>query len=243
MVKSEMNIKNRLALLTIFDIAMGFLESAVVIYLRGIYYVDGFTFPIKIISPEIFTTEILREVATIVMLIMISILVGRNLRQRFAIFIYNFAIWDISFYLWLKALINWPTSLMTWDILFLLPIIWIGPVLAPIICSITMIALGLTILLLDERGYKVKINPLSWMLTLSGAFIIFITFIWDYSMIIIKGGFLPGLATLSENPEFITAVSQFIPSRFEWLPFGIGELMISIAIVLIYTNTTKVKAK
>jgi len=238
-----MNVRNRLTLLTIYGIAMGFLESTVVIYLRGIYYIDGFKYPIKIISPEIFTTEILREVATIVMLIAISFLAGRNFKQRFAIFIYNFAIWDIFFYVWLKALINWPVSFLTWDILFLIPITWIGPVLAPIICSITMIALGLMILLFDERGYNVKIKPLSWGLILSGAFIIFVTFIWDYSMIIIRGGFLPKLANLSENPEFMTVISQYIPSHFNWLSFSIGELMILIATVLIYTKTIKVLAR
>ncbi|MGQ9706622.1 MAG: hypothetical protein ACUVWP_06420 [bacterium] len=238
-----MRLRDRIIFLTIFGIAMGYLESAVVIYLRGIYYTDGFKFPLRIISPQIFLTEILREIATIVMLITISYTTGRNFKQRFAIFIYNFAIWDIFFYIWLKALIGWPETLLTWDILFLIPITWIGPVLAPIICSFTMVTLGLLILMFDERGYKVKMKPLSWGLILSGAFIIFITFIWDYSMIIIKGGFLPKLVNLSKNPEFITAISQYIPSKFNWLSFTIGELMILIAIVLIYTKTKMVKTE
>ena len=53
-----------------------------------------------------------------------------------------FGAWDLSFYASLKVLIGWPASLMTWDLLFLIPVPWVGPVLAPSIVSITLVPVG-----------------------------------------------------------------------------------------------------
>ncbi len=47
--------------LAIFSIAMGFLEAAVVIYLRELYYPEGFKFPLSPIPPAIAGIELLRE--------------------------------------------------------------------------------------------------------------------------------------------------------------------------------------
>jgi membrane protein implicated in regulation of membrane protease activity len=62
-----------------------------------------------------------------------------------------FAIWDIFYYIFLWLLIGWPESFFTWDILFLLPVTWVGPVLAPVINSLTMIVLAGLILLADRK--------------------------------------------------------------------------------------------
>ena len=37
---------------TVFAAAMAFVESAVVVYLRVIYYPEGFTFPLKLIMDD-----------------------------------------------------------------------------------------------------------------------------------------------------------------------------------------------
>ena len=122
----------------LFAVAMGFLESAVVIYLRTIYYPEGFAFPIKLSGQTIALTEVLREAATLVMLFTVSLIADKKGINRFAYFLLAFAVWDIFYYIFLKLLIHWPASFFTWDILFLIPFIWVGPVLAPIINSITM---------------------------------------------------------------------------------------------------------
>ena len=123
--------------LTLFSIAMGFLESAVVQYLREISYPGGFEFPLVPIDNRLAVTEVIRESATIMMLIAVSCLSGRTLSERFAWFLYCFAVWDIFYYIFLKFLIGWPASFMTWDVLFLIPAPWVGPVIAPVIVSST----------------------------------------------------------------------------------------------------------
>lgn len=150
-------------LVTLFATAMGYLESAVVVYLRTLYYPDGFPIPVKIgIIPIRFTripefearmpqsilrTEIGREVATIVMLACLALLVGETSLQVLGAFLLAFGVWDISYYIFLKVLIGWPESLKTLDVLFLIPVPWIGPVWLPISISTLMVIAGTGILL------------------------------------------------------------------------------------------------
>lgn len=194
-------------LLSIFGIAMGFLEAIVVIYLRQIYYPQGFNFPLAPLSLQMFFVECLREICTIVMLISVGIITGKNYLQKFSYFIYTFAIWDIFYYVGLKLLLNWPPSFLTWDILFLIPLPWIGPVLVPIICSLTMIFLAGSIIWLQEKGCtRVRLSELG--LVLGGAFAIFYTFISEYK-----------------------------PTCYNWRLFIFGEVLILCALVLMVKRT------
>jgi len=221
-----MKIRGKIIFLIIFGIAMGFLEAAVVVYLRQLYYPEGFAFPLKLMPIEGVFIEYLREISTIVMLFSIGMVAGKNFYERFACFLFCFGIWDIFYYLWLKVLLNWPPSLLTWDILFLIPVVWTGPVLAPLICAITMIAIAGFILFFQQRGYHVGINSLDWVLLFSGAFIIFSTFVWDYTKIIIGGGFVSRLSALGTNPDFQKAVSQYVPISYKWHLFIAGNILI-----------------
>ena len=49
-----MKLSTKIFAVLIFSIAMAYLESAIVVYLRLLYYPEGFFFPIKIIPDEIF---------------------------------------------------------------------------------------------------------------------------------------------------------------------------------------------
>jgi hypothetical protein len=102
---------------------MGFLEAIVVVYLRQLYFPEGFDFPLNPIPPKILAIEWLREITTLVMLVSIGIIAGKNFLQRFSYFLYCFAVWDIFYYVALKLLLNWPPSLLTWDLLFLFPVV------------------------------------------------------------------------------------------------------------------------
>ena len=88
----ETKWKYNLFWLSFFSISMGFLESAVVVYLRKIYYPYGFEFPLAPIEGPIAITELFRELATLIMLFSLSLIAGRTIRQRFAYFIFCFAL-------------------------------------------------------------------------------------------------------------------------------------------------------
>ncbi len=173
-----------IAYLTIFSIAMGFMESAVVVYLRALYYPDGFVFPLVPLESKILVTELLRELATLIMLLVAGIIAGRNSAQRFVFFLFSFAIWDIFYYVFLYLLIGWPASLLDWDILFLLPVPWIGPVLAPCLLSLMMIMLMILVVWLQENQRRVKFGLIDMILLSSGSLVLIVSFTKDYFRLI-----------------------------------------------------------
>jgi hypothetical protein len=77
---------------------MAYLESAVVVYLREIYYPNGFSFPLQEITPFIYFTEIGREIATIIMLFSVSYFMSKNENGlHFSLLILLFGIFGIIY--------------------------------------------------------------------------------------------------------------------------------------------------
>jgi hypothetical protein len=220
-------------IVTIFSIAMGLLESAVVIYMRKILYPEGFGFPLSPVTPDLIITELLREAATLVMLLSIGLLAGRNAAERFAWFLYSFGIWDIFYYVFLWLLIGWPDSLMTYDVLFLLPSTWIGPVITPVIVSLTMIAFALLILVMSSRCELIKIPGISWLLLITGSFILILGFIWDYSAFILESMTIRDIWTLPRE-QVLELATQYVPRKFNWYLYIMGELTILSGILIFY---------
>ncbi len=223
--------------LTLFCIAMGFLESAVVQYLREISYPGGFEFPLVPIDNRLAITELIREAATIIMLMAVSYLTGRTLSERFAWFLYCFAVWDIFYYIFLRLLIGWPASLRTWDVLFLIPAPWIGPVIAPIIISFTMILFAATILYYSYNQEQcVKIRSVEWILLITGSVVLILSFTWDYYAHVLPVIRNNGLDRMSSISQWIY---HYVPERFNWFLYIAGEVMILAGIVVFFKRNRK----
>jgi uncharacterized membrane protein YjjP (DUF1212 family) len=139
-------------LLAFFGISMAHLEGVTVVYLRralGIIDSQSNRELLKKIPKHYIFIEKTREVATILMLVIIALLVGKTWLDMIVVFLWTFAIWDLFYYLSLYLLIKWPSNFATIDVLFLIPRPWIAPVWIPIgISSITIIII--TILLLTS---------------------------------------------------------------------------------------------
>lgn len=233
-------LKRKILIVTFFAIAMGFLEAIVVVYVRELYYPDGFSFPLKLIPEKIFSIELVRELTTLIMLVCIGLLAGKRPIEKFAWFLFTFGIWDINYYIALKIFLDWPASLMTWDILFLIPVTWIGPVLAPVICSLTMLVFAMLIIVPIERNKTVQVDRYSWILTISGAVIIFISFIYDYTALMVSEGYFSRGGPSLLDPGFIEVIASYIPDKFKWWLFILGEGLIVFAVVkLFYQNKNK----
>ena len=229
-----------LLLVALFAIAMGYLESAVVIYIRAIYYPEGFAFPMKIISQPLMITEFWREVATIIMLLGIALIAGKTALARFAYFIYAFAIWDIFYYVFLYLLIGWPQSLLTWDVLFFIPTTWIGPVVAPVINSFTMIGLALVILLVHPSKSLLKLGWFVWTLLIEGSIIIIISYTHEYFSFMLQLFSFGQIISSSNAPEQLQYATSYIPQHFPWFIFLLGESIHLLAIGLILKRARKV---
>lgn len=226
--------------LTIFSIAMGFLETSVVIYLRKIYYPDGFNFPLNPIGIDVVITELLREIATMIMLLGIAILAGKNTVQRFAFFLFSFAVWDIFYYVFLYVLIGWPQSLMTWDLLFLIPVPWVGPVLSPLIITFLMIALASLMVFYDNKGIKAQIKLKEWLLCITGSIIVILSWTLNYCSYIIINNPNASIWSFPSKEALFESSQKFVPQSFNWLLFTVGALVILLAISFYYLrNRTK----
>jgi hypothetical protein len=170
----------RIALtVALFAATMGYLESAVVVYLRGLYYPEGFAFPLRMMERSVLLVELGREAATVLMLVALAVLAGRRFAERLAYFMLAFAVWDIFYYIWLRLLLGWPQSWLTWDILFLIPLPWIGPVLSPVIVSLSMLAGAGLILHRLRCGGQFTPRPREWFFALSGAGLIILSYVID----------------------------------------------------------------
>jgi hypothetical protein len=158
-MKSAKIFTPKIIAILLFGIAFGYIEAAVVIYLRQIYSPEGFNIPfypylfyfgssINIplyLSLSNYLVEILREAATMIVLVTFSYLAGKQFLERLAIFLFTFAVWDIFYYTFLFLIIRWPPSLLTMDILFLIPVPWLTPVIMPITASLIMIGASIYI--------------------------------------------------------------------------------------------------
>lgn len=166
---------------------MAYLESAIVIYLRLLYYPDGFQFPLVEIPVAVAIIEIGREAATLVMLWFVARMAAGNFKEQFALFIYSFGVWDIFYYVWLKILLNWPGSLLEWDILFLIPAPWIGPWLAPAIVSAAFISAAVIIILYPRHFGKYILNKMEWAGEIACAVLILFTFFYQTGNVLQSG--------------------------------------------------------
>lgn len=203
-----MKLHTKILIVASFAIAMAYLESAVVVYLRELYYPDGFTFPLKLISEKILLIELGREFATIIMLLTVAMIAGKIFAERVSYFLLSFGVWDIFYYLWLKVFINWPDSLLTDDLLFLIPVPWISPVLAPVLVSIVFITFSILALKKVEVGFRIKFDKINFLLILFGVVLILLSFIWDFE-------------------KRLNSVS---PVEFMWLIFICGLVLMSLGL-------------
>jgi hypothetical protein len=219
---SSLSWKRAVIALLLFGSAFGYLEAAVVSYLRQLHeparqqFYPGRPaselFPL--LTPEqvraagtdqhgTLAIEIGREAATILMLAAVALGMARNTGQWAAAFAIAFGTWDITFYVFLKILLGWPASLVTWDILFLIPVPWVGPVLAPMLVSAAMIAAGVWHLRSEARLKPIRMGRAHWTGIFGGASIIVISFAMDYRNIMAGG----------------------MPHQFSWGTFTLGMVV------------------
>ncbi len=223
----------KLILLSIFSISMAFMESAVAIYLRKLYYPSADIFPIRAMDFNIVCIEILREGATLIMLICAGIFCGRTRFLSIAYSIFAFGIWDIFYYVFLKILISWPESFLSWDILFLIPVTWIGPVITPVLVSFFLITLSCFMILMDANRYRTEFTPTEKTLLITGTVLILYSYTFDMTKIIVENGYLSDLLRLWKNKDFMNKISTFIPDQFSWKIFSSGFVMY-LLMLLIY---------
>ena len=143
-----------------FAAAFGFVEAAVVVYLRAaLGMLPGYMGTLSELQhssqsyeqaaslsqfpQSLLTIGMYREAATLVMLVSVALLAASKTSSRWAAFLWVFAVWDITYYASLWATVRWPASLTDLDVLFLIPVPWLAQIWFPLLVSaLTLFAIA-----------------------------------------------------------------------------------------------------
>jgi hypothetical protein len=209
-----MTPKLRLLTVAIFAAAMAWVESAVVFYLRVL--VDRLQ-PYQPVPLPIFgglgEAELIREASTLVMLLAVGGLAGRNGRTRLAFSLFAFGVWDILYYLFLVPLTGWPNSLLDWDILFLIPVPWWAPVIAPVSIAGLLALGGAVVALKDQTDRPLRVGWPGWVPGAAGALLALYSFTAE---------------TLPAAGRGAECARQTLPVNFPWMVFLGGLFLMAI---------------
>ncbi|MGB5530496.1 MAG: hypothetical protein WBQ32_11060 [Ignavibacteriaceae bacterium] len=214
-------LKNKnLILVGLFAIAMAYLESAVVVYLRAMYGIVDLLIDTPLLADPYTIIEIGREAATLIMLFIIGLIAGNTWQKRIGFSIFAFAVWDIFYYIWLYLFIGWPKSLFEWDILFLIPLPWWGPVITPVIISILLIAIS-SLLIIDV---KLKITSFDWLIFCIAIITLLYTFMEDSIKALLSGSI---------------SINEVRPTDFNWIVFLIAYISMIITSIKVFYSGRK----
>jgi hypothetical protein len=211
------DLLRRLSIVFTYAIAMAWVESAVVVYLRVLIgRVDPYQTDPLPVSVGLGWIEVGREIATLIMLLTVGWLAGRTSRSRSGYSLLACGTWDIFYYLFLIPMSGWPQSLLDWDVLFLVPLPWWGPVVCPILISVLLIIGGMLVALGEDIQKPVWPHRWSWILNLLGVGLALYTFM------------TPALQAMQGGAQ---AVRQVLPDSFNWTLFGLAFALLAVPIL------------
>lgn len=198
---------------------MAWVESAVVFYLR--LMIDRIEphqpDPLPVIG-GLASVELVREFATLVMLLAVGALAGRTWRTRLGYAAIAFGVWDIFYYVFLKIMCGWPHSLLDWDVLFLLPLPWWGPVLAPGLISLLMVLGGTFASQFERVPHATLSNWRVWVLNCIGVALALYIFMAN---------------AIAAVPRGLDTVCMVLPERFNWPLFCLALALMSAPVMQI----------
>ena len=207
----------RLLVVGLYAVSMAWVESAVVVYLRVMigrvvpYQAD----PLPI-SVGLGWIEVGREVATLLMLGTVGWLAGKTFRGRAGYALVAFGLWDIFYYIFLIPMSGWPVSLLDWDVLFLIPLPWWGPVLAPVLISLLLILGGGLAAFSETLPQPKWPHAWAWALNLLGVGLALYTFMEE---------------AIRAVPMGEEAVRQALPAAFNWPLFLFALALMAVPVV------------
>lgn len=209
-----------LVVLAGFSIAMALLESAVVVYMRRLYYPDNpmELFPLHFLNNYDPVLELSRELATVVMIVTVALLAerGTNLTRKFAAFVFVFGTWDFFYYVWLKVLMDWPQTWTEWDVLFLIPMIWVGPWICPALIALLFMIWGGWVLYWPEH---LRLTVPAVCVFVVGAAMGLVSFMQPIAAL-----------TWSAAEANTQRVAQYTPGEFWWWLYALSLILMTIGL-------------
>ncbi|MEX2160023.1 MAG: hypothetical protein WEB04_11535 [Dehalococcoidia bacterium] len=204
----------KLPFVALYAVAMGYVEAAVVSYLREMYGIEDLVRDLPQVADRFTAIEIGREAMTVAMLLSVGLIAGRKLQDRLGFFVFAFGVWDIAYYCWLALFVGFPHSPLDWDALFLIPLPWWGPVLAPALIAGMMCVGGAAAVYGADRGVSLRLSWTNTAVAAAGIALVLYTFMSD---------------AIGALPDGADAVRRVRPSDFQWALFALGFIAMSWA--------------
>jgi hypothetical protein len=198
--------------------AMAWMEAASVTYLRTASTAEPSAMPVLGFD----RIEVIREAATMLMLLGIGVLAGRTRQGRLGYAMTAFGLWDILYYVFLKVILAWPHSLTDWDVLFAIPVRWWGPVIAPIVIAVLLVVGGTLASRLDQPGRRVRVSLEALACCLCGILVALYVFMADSLRAWWAGGAASGVIA---------------PTTFNWWLFVIAVTLMTIPVIQLARET------
>jgi hypothetical protein len=116
----------------------------------------------------------------------------------------------------LRINVAWPNSIWDWDVLFLLPLPWWGPVIAPAGIAVMMIIGGSLATQFNRPERTVWPGRRAWHFCLAGATLALLVFMSD---------------ALRSYDVGIAAIRETLPTWFNWPVFSIALAMMAAPLI------------
>jgi hypothetical protein len=218
--------RTRWCLVVAFAVAMAWMEAATVFYIRALVdRIEPYQAQPLPMHGALGNVELAREAATLVLFAVVGWLAGRTWRERAGYAAVAFGIWDILYYVFLRPISGWPGTLLDWDILFLLPLPWWGPVLAPVSIALLMIVWGVLMTRASDADTTAR-----WTWVPGGI-----------GIVLALGVFMTD--ALRALPGGRDAVIQVLPATFNWPLFSVALVLMATPVAhLVYREMSGVAA-
>jgi len=208
--KDRLSERTRWLCVMAFAIAMAWVEAASVLYIRALVgRIEPYQRNPLPIDGALRNVELWREASTLVMIAAVGLLAGRTWRRRAGYAAIAFGAWDIFYYVFLRVITGWPKTMLDWDVLFLLPLPWWGPVLAPVSIALVMILWGTLATQLRDDASDAR---WAWALASVGIALALGVFMID---------------AWRALPHGRDAVMQVLPTSFNWPLFLVALLLMA----------------
>ena len=205
--------RRRWAIVVTFAIAMAWVEAASVFYIRTLVdRIEPYQAAPLPLNGTVGTVELWREAATLVMIATVGLLAGRTWRRRAGYAALAFGTWDIFYYVFLRLMCGWPRSIYDWDVLFLLPLPWWGPVLAPVSIALLMTVWGTIVSLPHDRVRSTAVSAKAWCLSAAGIALALYIFMAD---------------SLRQLDELKNGTAFVLPTAFNWPMFCVALVLMA----------------
>ena len=209
--------RQRWLIVVLFAGAAAWMEATAVVYWRTLLgRLDPYQLNPLPNAAGLCDTEVLREAAALVVYLAVGLLAGRSWRSRLGYAVIFLGVLEIFYYVGLAALIGWPRSILDWDLLFLIPLPWWGPVIAPALIAAMLVAGGTLVTQFDEPARPIWPGRGALFLTGLGTALALYAFMRDALRAFVQG---------------TPATRDVLPAAFPWTVFVFALCLMAASVV------------